>query len=69
MKNIDCFRCQHFYITWEASKPRGCKAFGFKTSRLPSQVVFETSGEACMKFRPKPNQTKSGKNKENGWIA
>lgn len=68
MRKIDCFRCQYFYITWEASNPRGCKAFGFKTSRMPSQVVEETSGEPCLKFRPKPDPNKGNKPKT-GWIA
>jgi len=64
---IDCFNCKYFYVTWDANNPRGCKAFGFKTRRLPSEVVFETSGEECLKFTPKAQpQTK---NKKSGWIA
>lgn len=65
---IDCFQCQHFYITWDANAPRGCKAFAFKTRRLPSEIVFESSGEECLKFFPKkPNKPTSGK--KDGWIA
>lgn len=64
---IDCFKCKHMYITWEVNCPRGCKAFGFKTKRMPSMVVFETSGEVCLKFTPKnPQKTKK---KTSGWIA
>jgi len=68
--SIDCFKCRHFYITWDANQPRGCKAFGFKTRNLPSQVVFETSGADCLKFSPKadPDSNPSSK-KKNGWIA
>lgn len=65
---IDCFQCKYFYVTWEPANPRGCKAFGFKTARIPSDVVLETSGEDCLKFTPKKNPTpknSSGK----GWIA
>ncbi|WP_373020234.1 uracil-DNA glycosylase [Thiomicrorhabdus sp.] len=70
MKNtnsVDCFKCRHFYITWDANQPRGCKAFGFKTKRLPSQVVLESSGEPCMKFSPKEEPPK--KPPKTGWIA
>lgn len=70
---VDCFKCKHFYVTWDEAKPKGCRAFGFKTNRLPSVVVFESSGEPCMKFEPKPEDTSSPKNKKkkssNGWIA
>ncbi|WP_321323740.1 uracil-DNA glycosylase [Thiomicrorhabdus sp.] len=64
---IDCFKCQYFYITWDTHAPRGCKAFGFKTKRIPSHVVFETSGEECLKFCPKKEA--SAQNKKTGWIA
>ncbi|HIE40479.1 MAG TPA: uracil-DNA glycosylase [Thiomicrorhabdus sp.] len=70
MKNsspIDCFKCRHFFITWDAANPRGCKAFGFKTTQLPSAVVLESSGEPCLKFSPKTPPKKS--NQGEGWIA
>jgi len=72
MKNsspVDCFKCRHFFITWDASNPRGCKAFGFKTTQLPSAVVLETSGEPCLKFSPKSTSNPSSSNNGNGWIA
>ena len=64
---IDCFQCQHFFVTWDAKNPRGCKAFGFKTAKLPSIVVFENSGETCLKFSPKATPPKP--NKKTGWVA
>jgi len=67
-KEVDCFQCRYFYTTWEAHQPRGCKAFGFKTSQIPSQVVFEASGEPCLKFLPKKSKPPRSKNKK-GWIA
>lgn len=70
MKNtnpIDCFKCRHFYVTWDASKPRGCKAFGFKGPQLPSVVVLESSGEPCLKFSPKPEPNTP--DTKRGWIA
>lgn len=68
-KRIDCFQCQHFFITWDANQPRGCKAFGFKTKQLPSVVVLESSGEPCLKFFPKPDKNGEKKKKTRGWIA
>lgn len=66
-KPIDCFQCKHFYITWDAQMPRGCKAFNFKTRRLPSDAVFDSSGEECLMFSPKNPPKKS--TKKTGWIA
>lgn len=65
---VNCFECKHFYVTWEPANPRGCRAFGFKTHRIPSDVVFETSGEACLKFTTKKTKNQS-KNKKTGWTA
>jgi hypothetical protein len=65
---VDCFNCLHFYITWDAVNPRGCRAFGFKTARIPSDVVFETSGEVCLKFKAK-NKQATTKKKKDGWQA
>ncbi|SIN87334.1 hypothetical protein SAMN05443662_0803 [Sulfurivirga caldicuralii] len=61
-KQIDCFRCRHFYVTWDPSAPRGCRAFGFKTKLLPSIVVQQSSGEPCQLFEPKQdtNATNTG---------
>lgn len=64
---IDCFKCQHFYITWDQNAPRGCKAFSFKTRRLPSDVVLESSGEPCLKFSAKKEA--KPQSKKGGWIA
>lgn len=50
---IDCLKCQHYYVTWDPKFPRGCKAFGFKTSAMPSVTVRNSSGSACMNFEPK----------------
>jgi hypothetical protein len=66
---IDCFRCRHFYVTWEVNQPRGCKAFGFKTSRMPSLVVLEASGAPCLKFSPKAMPKKGQKKPKKGWVV
>jgi hypothetical protein len=50
---IDCFKCRHFYVTWQQNFPRGCRAFEFKTQRIPSEVILESSGSPCLKFELK----------------
>lgn len=52
-RRIDCYKCRYFYVTWDPKFPRGCKAFGFKTRRLPSLEVRRASGQACLKFEGK----------------
>ncbi|RJX36069.1 MAG: uracil-DNA glycosylase [Desulfurivibrio sp.] len=49
----NCFNCRNFYITYESSHPYGCRAMGFKAKKLPSLVVFESSGLECQLFARK----------------
>ncbi|HHS83772.1 MAG TPA: uracil-DNA glycosylase [Gammaproteobacteria bacterium] len=49
-EKIDCYKCQHFYITWQASFPYGCRAMGFKSRRSPAQEVVQTSHVQCLLF-------------------
>ncbi len=50
---VNCMRCKHYFITWDPKQPRGCRYFGFKSKRLPSIIVKQSSGEDCKVFRPK----------------
>jgi hypothetical protein len=43
----NCITCSHYYVTWDKNFPKGCRLFEFKTSRLPSEVVRESTGEVC----------------------
>jgi hypothetical protein len=52
-KNIDCFTCRHFHITWDKDRPKGCRAMGFKSRQMPSSVVFESSGTECLRYEAK----------------
>lgn len=52
-EKINCFHCIHFFITWDDRFPRGCRAMDFKSSKMPSTVVYEASGMQCAKFQPK----------------
>ncbi|MGX1901285.1 uracil-DNA glycosylase [Thermolongibacillus altinsuensis] len=49
-KRVNCYKCQHFYVTWDRHFPKGCRAFGFKSAAMPSLVVKQSSGSECMKF-------------------
>jgi len=53
MKRINCRRCEFYFVTWEAAKPHGCKAYGFKSPQIPSIVVFKSSGTECSMFKLK----------------
>lgn len=50
----NCLKCSYFYVTWDASFPRGCKMFGIKSRDLPSKVVFESTGHDCPSFQKSP---------------
>ncbi len=59
-----CLKCVHYHLTWDAHAPYGCRAHGFKSSRNPALMVYETSGLACQLFKRKQSskpEHKSGK--------
>lgn len=49
----DCFRCRAYYVTHEALLPHGCRAFGFRSARLPRDEVRLSSGRECAAFEEK----------------
>ncbi|PCI02011.1 MAG: uracil-DNA glycosylase [Zetaproteobacteria bacterium] len=49
-EKVVCRQCQHYYITWDAAFPYGCRAFELKSKHLPSQEVLHISGKQCIKF-------------------
>ena len=48
-----CIGCVYFYTTWDPKAPKGCKYFGFKSLKMPCQVVKESSGVACAFYQEK----------------
>ncbi len=50
----DCLKCIYFKVTWEAAFPRACTVFGVKSKRMPSVVVFESTGRHCPAFKQSP---------------
>jgi len=53
-ERLDCLHCVHYFVTWESERPRGCRAYEFKSAELPSDVVLSSSGEPCHYFERKP---------------
>ena len=49
----DCARCAHYFVTWDAERAHGCRAFGFKSAHWPSAVVLRESGAPCGLHEPK----------------
>ena len=59
----NCIKCLHYYITYDASMPYGCRAMKFKSAKIPAQVVFASSGMHCQLFMMKKGDGKTGKMK------
>lgn len=49
----DCFRCRAYFVTHEPLLPHGCRAFGFRSARLPRDEVRLSSGHECAAFEEK----------------
>jgi hypothetical protein len=47
-RTVNCLECRHYYITWDADFPHGCKGMQFKSRRLPQLEVLEASGRDCL---------------------
>jgi pyridoxine/pyridoxamine 5'-phosphate oxidase len=68
---IDCAQCQHYYVTWDADRPHGCKYFAFKSPQSPALAVIESSGQSCQAFSAKANAHNQQQKppKKGGWVA
>ncbi len=64
-KEPECRSCKHAYITYESSFPHGCRLFGFKSAKPPSIVVYESTGQFCNGYEPRP--APSEKERRGGW--
>ncbi|MFW6163103.1 MAG: uracil-DNA glycosylase [Planctomycetota bacterium] len=54
----DCHRCRFFRVTWNARLRYECRAFGFRSARLPALAVRDSSGTDCQLFEPKTGKTR-----------
>jgi hypothetical protein len=51
---IACYRCMHYFVTWDPRNPHGCRRMGFKSRMHPSEEVRRTmSGHDCLLFHAK----------------
>lgn len=65
-----CVRCIHYFVTYEPSRPHGCRAMGFKSRQNPAVVVFRNSGVSCQMFREKrPDDEKNPGSSRGGIVA
>jgi hypothetical protein len=58
MKKINCKECKHYFITFDANAPYGCKAYGFKGKVVPNILVYQVSGSKCNLFSLKKETKK-----------
>lgn len=50
----NCTRCAHYFITFDARFPYGCRAMNFKSKQLPQHEVRDATGTGCLAFRARP---------------
>ena len=50
---VNCYGCQHHFITHDKNKPYGFRAFAFKGPMLPSRTVWNVTGTECAYFKQK----------------
>jgi len=62
MQKINCRDCRHYHITFDASAPYGCRAYGFKSKVTPSVAVYQSSGMQCTLFLAKKSESSNGSN-------
>lgn len=65
----NCSTCRHYFVTWEAERPRGCRAYGFKCLAWPSAVVERESGRPCGLFEPREAPRPPATRREDGTWA
>ena len=65
MSKVNCRDCRHYYITFDAGAPYGCRIYGFKAKITPSLAVYQSSGMHCTLFSRK-EQREEPKSKDGG---
>lgn len=55
-ERIQCMKCKHYTVTFDATAPRGCKLFDFKGSVMPYVMVKQATGSDCTHFETRPNR-------------
>ena len=50
----DCWKCQHFAVSWDPKLPYLCRLMGFKSRSLPAIEIIRIDGKPCQGFALKP---------------
>ena len=58
IKIISCIGCIYYYVTWDKTRPKGCKYFGFKSFKMLCHIVRESTGLYCTMFTSKEGNKK-----------
>lgn len=58
MKNPDCTKCIHYFITLDELRPKACRVFNIKGRVIPSIDVKRFTGHICPVFQPKTFEKK-----------
>jgi hypothetical protein len=45
-----CTQCTHYFITFDALYPYGCRAMNFKSKGQPQNEVQDATGAGCLSF-------------------
>lgn len=56
-KKKDCFKCKHYFVTWDARYPKGCRLYDVKSTQMPWVIVASATKEGCVGFEPKENKS------------
>ena len=52
-KRPDCWKCQHFSVSWDPKLPYLCRLMGFKSRNLPALEIIRADGKPCQGFTAK----------------
>ena len=58
MAKAKCLKCKYYFSTFDPQKPRGCRIYNSKSAVFPSVIVKKETGEECLSFKEKIQQTK-----------
>ncbi len=53
MSKPKCNDCKHYFITFDAKIPYGCRQYGIKCKDQPSSIVASAGQGECQGFEPK----------------
>jgi hypothetical protein len=62
-------RCRSYFVTYDPTRPHGCRAFLFQSARLPSLEVRLTTGEDCRAWTPRSRPSDGAPAPEAPWTS